>query len=212
MVSSCLLPPSTSETARIYPEQIMDGSETSSHSTATSEHSVTQENHHRTPPVPDYWHHGSLQPSRQARDLRHNTSPLYTPNASHLAAPSDYFIEPDSSNTMSIVDGEAVNSPESFQIPVLSWLQNSQDWKHTPQIASDERTSGNSPTASSIAAQSTPATPYNGREYSSDQQNQFEPSLPCPSEFRLSLPEPPRLEPPPKRKMCSDDNDGGEVP
>jgi hypothetical protein len=87
MVSSCLLPPSSTEKARIYPDHATSGPGVAGARTGVPEQPDAQQETQQ-PPVPDYWNHEARQREASASiGVGYDTSPLYTPNSSHLAFP-----------------------------------------------------------------------------------------------------------------------------
>lgn len=91
MVSSCLLPPTTTEKSRIYPDHAVSSSEMAS-ATGKSPESNTSQQPARRPPVPKMWHHEAIHGSESPMEAKYD-SPFYTPNAAHLAVPRYEIVE-----------------------------------------------------------------------------------------------------------------------
>ncbi|KID94273.1 hypothetical protein MAJ_09769, partial [Metarhizium majus ARSEF 297] len=203
LVSSCLLPSSSAERARIYPDYLDSDAHTARDATPVTQNQIAQEGNPQLP-TPNPYHCRYMTQVPSPRDLRYEKGLLGTPGESRLAAASERFVEPDKmSQSIPTRHDEAVHSPDSLQTAVPSWKRSSRDWEHGSRTSSGESTSSTSPAPFSKAAQPAPATPLGSRDcYTS--QSRSEPVPAPPSASSSSLSGTPRLEVRPRRRLSND--------
>ncbi|KAG8417075.1 hypothetical protein J3459_012783 [Metarhizium acridum] len=201
LVSSCLLPSSSAERARIYPDYFVDDSDTARDATPVSRNQVAQESKQDLL-VPKSYHRGSITAVPLAGDFRNEISPLGTSNGSRLAVASEYFVEPDRmGQSMPTINDETVHSPESLQMAAPSWKRSSRDWEYSTRISSEEPTSCTSPTKFSTGTQAALVTTLGNKECCTNESL----SEPVPTPPLASRPSPSRrLESRPKRRLSND--------
>ncbi|KAK9442217.1 hypothetical protein VB005_03274 [Metarhizium brunneum] len=202
LVSSCLLPSSSAERARIYPDYLDNNhAHTARDATPVAQNQVAQEGNPQLPTPNPYHRYITQVPS--ARDLRYEKSLLGTPAESRFAAASERFVEPDKmSQSIPTRHDEAVHSPDSLQPAVPSWKRSSRDWEHGSRTSSGESTSSASPAPFPKTTQPAPATPLSRRDCCT-RQNRSGPVPAPPSASSSSLSGTPRLEVRPKQRLSN---------
>ncbi|EFY94446.1 hypothetical protein X797_007727 [Metarhizium robertsii] len=202
LVSSCLLPSSSAERARIYPDYLDNNhAHTARDATPVAQNQVAQEGNPQLPTPSPYHCYITQVPS--PRDLRYEKGLLGTPGESRMAAASERFVEPDKmSQSIPTRHDEAVHSPDSLQPAVPSWKRGSRDWEHGSRTSSGESTSSASPAPFSKTTQPAPATPLGSRDCCTSQ-NWSRPVPAPPSASSPSLSGTPRLEVRPKRRLSN---------
>lgn len=108
---------------------------------------------------------------------------------------------------MPMMDEESLRSPDPHSLMVPAWLQNSNDWEYTSCIGSEEPNINDSPAFFPTDNFSAPATPLYAHNHSPGLDPQQ--SMPvAEAGFGFTLPNPSRLELPPKGRSNRDATQG----